>query len=389
LAAGGDTVPQLQIDVDAEDAEWVHLLGVTLGSDWAGFPAIAQRDFNSANERLDLNLPIYINWELNIPLGTCPDPSEVPNPTAVIPPRPLAAEPWFAGHFAEIALVSAPVAFTDNNDYNTCAVGDGVEEPTEINSYPVGADGGIYLLDVHGGTATEFLFALKYVQLSPGANPAHIYYLVFSWNRPQTYTDIVTDQSVNAIPGTTVRRPHLVSVNRHGSSGGPQTCGPYQMWRSVYIVEHVSADVSVASRRFVDAGDVAAYGMYQNQVVNWGFDNSGGPGARNFHVNFVPTGDSANFIDGSDLAKLAQELGTSCFLAKPGVEERAAILDWFGMVATGRNVPTGPNGETSPEYEFSDSARLARAMADPYGYRRNIAASVSKAQWGTVKALYR
>lgn len=387
FAAGGDNVPTIEVPL-APLAENLHVFGATLGADWAGFPPIAQLEYDGPGV-LDVTLPIYIDWELHVNVGPgCPPPPG-PSPTQVIPPRPLASEGWFAGHHEELFLFEAPIHVDDTNlEYTSCPTGRGVEEPSEADLSPVTADGYLRIRDVHGGTAIETRIALVYQVESGGLNPAATYLLLIRWNRPQSYTDIVTDLRVDAAPGMAVRRPYDVTIRRSLPGGGYQLCGPYEAWQTVYIVEHVSTDASFASRGFVDAADIATLAQFNGHPVIWGFDDQGGPSARNFHCNFAPGAGSSLVIDASDLAKLATELTTHCLLGKAGVDERSAILDWFGLVTTGSDVVTGLNGETSPEYRFSDPAKLQRATADPYGYRVH-GAGVNQIEWGRVKRLYR
>ena len=101
--------------------------------------------------------------------------------------------------------------------------------------------------------------------------------------------------------------------------------------------------------------------------------------------------DSNPSIGAGDLALLVTQLGTSCQLSKPsGGDEVAAILDWFGIAATGRAVVAGPRGETLPEYDFVSVEKAQRASADPYGYRKNLnSAAVKEVPWGIIKQLYR
>jgi hypothetical protein len=359
------------------EAEVTHIYGATLGNDWAGFPLIATRDYDNS-EMLLVELPIYLDWELQF--NGCPSPSQVPDPTPIDPPRPLADEAWFVGHHAQLELTDAPWSDVDNVDYTACPFNVGIEEPAVApldHVYPVNADGTLRIRDMHGGTATDHVFILRYVV----GTETHI--VLFRWSRPQSYVNIATQLPIDAIPGSKVPRPREVTVQRFNGD----TCGTYTAWSTLLVVEHVSADLSSASRRYIDAGDVGAFAQHYGHAVKWGHDSDGGPAERNFHANLAPFDNSALAIDSADLAKLAQELDTSCNISKSQVGERAAILEWFGAVPTGHDVETGPNGETSPEYVFGDPSRLARAIADPYGYR--TAARAVSIPWGRVKELFR
>jgi hypothetical protein len=72
-------------------------------------------------------------------------------------------------------------------------------------------------------------------------------------------------------------------------------------------------------------------------------------------------------------------------------DERTALFAWFGIAATGGEVVAGPNGETLPEYAVVDRAKFDRALADPYGYLRNLSGTTTtqRLEWGRVKQLYR
>jgi len=374
MLRGGDDLPEVPLTTDAEV---IHMYGATLGLNWAGFPAIATRDYNGP-EMLLVELPIYIDWELHI--NGCP--AVAPNPSSINPPRPIAQEAWFVGNHTQFELTDAPWLDAGDLDYNPCPAGLGIEEPAPAplgHVYPVGADGTIRIRDVHGGTAADSRFVLRY------ATGVEQYIILFRWNRPQSYTHIATGVRMDATPGSAVPRPQAIPVRRTNGNA----CGVYNMWTTVLIVEHVSTDASNVSPGYVDASDLGAMAQRLGQAVKWGHDADGGPGARTFHVNFTPFGSSALVIDSADAAKLAQELESWCMLSKAATDERVAIMDWFGMVATGREVQTGANGETSPEYGFEDPIRLARAIADPYGYRQSTAAQAVPTPWGHVKALYR
>ena len=90
---------------------------------------------------------------------------------------------------------------------------------------------------------------------------------------------------------------------------------------------------------------------------------------------------------------LAADMNKQCLLSKPDTgNEVAAMLEWFGIAATGRMVDVGPPGYPMliPEYDIMDWERNRRAIADPSGFRRNLNSSpAQEAPWGLVKELYR
>jgi hypothetical protein len=143
----------------------------------------------------------------------------------------------------------------------------------------------------------------------------------------------------------------------------------------------------------IDASDVGAYSTNAQNPVTWGF----GGGPRNFQYNINPFGSSENSFDSGDTSVLSAHLGHCCGSVSPcqlpgksgDVDERAAILTWFGIAATGRTVIAGPEGEMIPEYDIVDRAQNLRAIADPYGYQRIGTAAGRLTPWGRVKGLYR
>jgi hypothetical protein len=94
-------------------------------------------------------------------------------------------------------------------------------------------------------------------------------------------------------------------------------------------------------------------------------------------------------IDATDLSLFTYYLGNSrCEPSKANPDERAAILRWFGIAATGQLLAVGPM--SLPEYAVVDREQNLRAIADPYGYRSNLnSAAVKESSWGLVKQLYR
>jgi len=161
-------------------------------------------------------------------------------------------------------------------------------------------------------------------------------------------------------------------------------------------VQWPSSDISGTSPRFTDAPDLAHYYSFHGQPVVWGFDSDGGQVNRNYQCNVAPFGSSSLFLDGADLAVMSAKLGVNnCDVSKTATSEavaseRDAILNWFGVAATGGMIEVGPNGETLPEYAIVDVEQNRRAIQDPYGYRKmNPATLAEEIPWGRVKQLYR
>jgi hypothetical protein len=175
----------------------------------------------------------------------------------------------------------------------------------------------------------------------------------------------------------------------------PSNIDPQQRvrtWIPQLTVNWASCDFAAVTSSLgsVDGSDLAFFSNYLGDPVTWGFSVA----PHNFEVNVNPYGTSWNFIDGSDLSIMATRLADDvCGLtpSKTGqVETAADILEWFGVGLTGGMVLGGPNGEMIPEYAVVDPDQNRRAIADPYGYRRETASSgTNGVTWGLVKTLFR
>lgn len=160
----------------------------------------------------------------------------------------------------------------------------------------------------------------------------------------------------------------------------------------IRIVEWVSTDMGNASRRVVDASDLSVFATYYGQggvQVRWGWETGESPpNSPNFQANVSPFGDSALHLDTSDLYHMYLDLSKSCGLSKAGnVDDPMQIMDWFGFASTGETIVWGPNGETGIKFIIADREQLTRAIANPYGYLDQPAATM--VPWRKVKELYR
>jgi len=366
----------------------VHVYGVSLGSGWSGLPPRMATDYVSHNglERLDHTVPVYIDWEIStysVP-GQCA-PCSPPNPTPVIPPRPLANEPWFAG-FAnafvpQIAQVVDPAI---DPWYTACVENQGLEEPVTT---PLTADGKMRVRDIHGGIGGSV--TILWERTLCASQFCEYWFLVLRWDRVQSYTDENTGFLFHPGPGATVTRPARITIRRAGCSDTAQPCHINNAWSELFATEWVSTDVSYASRRAVDAGDLSAVASAMGSPVVWGYDPpvGQGPASRNYYLNTTPFD---NAIDFTDLIAVATDLGKVCGVSKSGAEgERDAIMAWFGYVRTGEDVVIVPGEEPVPGWALADAEQNRRAIADPYGYRSRTAATVQEAPWARVKQLFR
>jgi hypothetical protein len=394
-AAGGDDYPILDMPLQGGTARELpfHFYGVTLGQDWQGFPANLMPDYNLAGgaNLLDVTLPVYIDWEMHVTIGVQGNECPEVTPQSVFPARPLANEPWFVGHHNELIVWEIRQDVSDA-EYHTCAQGNGLELPTlsDFGESPFTADGRLRVQDIHGGIGNSTLvWGFRPVQDQAGRFTA-FYIFIFRWNKVDSYTDEVTQDLVDAIPGTAVRRRFgFIMRNSYG------TVCQRDMWSSMLAVQWPSTDIAGSSPRYTDATDYAHFldsRCFGNPVV-WGFDDQGGQTNRNYECNVQPFGSSSLFIDSSDFAVMNYKLGVNhCGLSKPmPADVKAAILAWFGVEATGRMIEAGPNGEMLPEYAIVDQVKCQRAIADPYGYLRDLDATtaVEQLEWGQVKQRYR
>jgi hypothetical protein len=371
-----------------------HFYGVTLGEGWQGFPAILAPDYNQtgSTDLLDVTLPVFIEWEMHVAIGP-PGPNQCPAaaPQQVTPPRPLGSEPWFVGHHSDLVVWEIRQNTLTDPDYHACAAGWGLEHPPVFSDFgqgPFTASGGLRVQDIHGGIGSDTIVWGFRPEFDTALRLREMWVFIFQWNKVATYPDISTSYRINAVPGTAVTRVFPFELSLWPSF--PVTCF-YDMWSSMLAVEWVSSDIAGATPRSVDAGDIGALSTHLGHPVVWGFDEDGGPAYRNYHANVYPFGSSSLAIDGADISALAADLTETCGLSKaaPAVE-KAAILAWFGIAATGRSM-TLVNGEQIPEYDVVDWDKNRRAIADPYGYltAAGAEAAANEKPWSHVKRLYR
>jgi hypothetical protein len=352
--------------------------GFVLAGCRVGIDSIMATDYVGAAsyERLDGNYTLYVEWLIDSFRASFPFVERFD------PPVPITNFLyWYDdGSGFEVVAIESP---TDDVMYTACAAGQGVEEPA-LGSHPLTASGKIRLKDIHGGVGAKTFVHLQKCGAHQAEQCAFNYNIFVGWGRPKTQRDDLLDSNVDVTPGIFWNR----RINyTYGS-------GTYLGYAPMKTVEWVSADASWTSPRAVDAGDLSAMAAELGRAVRWGFD-SGEPcpppltaPCPNFHVNFAPFGGSANYIDGADITAWAYDQGEVCGLSKVSDRgELAAILDWFGIGATGGTTAFGPHGEVGPEYRVLDAAKLQRAITDPYGYRSNLAST--SVPWSQVKVLYR
>lgn len=384
------TIGSSTANADADHPETV-IFGATVGLNWGNsplsptnFPPRLAPTYEGTNwwEQLDITLPIYLVWraEEYIPGG--------PNPIIPMNP-PVRINDWFGNNpdpcldYIATQFV-ASYEYDDYSLYTECASGNRLELP-QTGSTPINLDGTIRLRDVFGGAGQGTRLILK--KDFPPCGPTdgdHRIIVIISWNQPATYFDDSTDQLVDALPGTVVNREYTAT-----SLTGNDLVGYYPQ----LTVMWPSADFPPATPRTIDASDIGAYSTNAQNPVTWGF----GGGPSNFRYNINPFGSSEVSFDSGDISVLSAHLGHCCGAAAPcqlpgksgDTDEKAAILSWFGIAATGRTVIAGPDGETLPEYDIVDRAQNLRAIADPYGYQRSGTAAERLTPWGRVKGLYR
>lgn len=385
------TIGSSGANADANHPQTV-IWGATVGLNWGGdfppsptdFPSRLEPTYQGTNwwEQLDITLPIYVVWRVdevnpggNNPIIPMDPPIRI---NTLYGDRPDPCPDYIATQLV------AQYEYEDYSLYTECANGNRIEAPL-ANSTPINQDGTIHIRDIFGGAGQGTRLVLE--KTFPPCTPVDGNYrliVVIGWNQPGTYLDDSTGQTVNALPGTVVNREFTaISLNGYDLVGYfPQLT---VLWPS--------ADFPPASPRVIEASDLAAYSAYAQNPVTWGF----GGGPRNYQYNVNPFGSSANAFDAADISVLGAHLGQCCgptfpcqLPGKSGlVDEKAAILAWFGIAAAGRTVIAGPDGETIPEYDLVDRVQNLRAIADPYGYQRIGTAAGRLIPWGRVKGLYR
>ena len=392
FAGGGDTQQEYEIEGEINATIEVHFFGLTLGEDWSGFPAVLAPDYNSnhAYSELDVNLEIYIDWELHFEVGdcygdVCGDPDAEPEE---VTPRRLADEGWF--DTSKVFATYDVADYVSDTTYNACPDNVSFETPS---SFPasLSSDGELELFDVFGGIGDEHIVWVQRTDTDAAGRLTEIWVGAFQWNRPATYNDIDTDTDVDAYPGDFVTRPYTIALSLYTQ------CGFKQCVRDMYLtqvaVEWPSCDQPGTTPRYTDSSDTAAFaGAYgSGGAVVWGFDSDGGPSYATIQADVAPFGGSAGYLDGSDLAAFAQDLTYSnCSLSKAeGQAQADAILEWFAITKTGNSVVVVPGGEAIPEYEFSDPEQTAIAIANPDGYLPLMQSAIQNLHWGSVKTLYR
>jgi hypothetical protein len=337
-------------------------------------------------ERLDHEVPVYIDWEIaeySVPSSVTCAPCAAPNPTLVWPPRPLANEPWFTGYSQNfIAQIAQDVDPAVDPWYTACPVGQGLEEPVTM---PLTADGKMNVKDIHGGIGGRA--TVLWVRFACVGTFCEYWFLVLQWDRVQSYTDQDTGVRFDPAPGAAVTRPIALQIQRYGC---PINSCIINSWVEQFTTQWVSTDVSYASRRAVDAADLAAVSSAMGSPVVWGYDPplGGGPQTRTYYLNTTPFD---NNIDFSDVIAVATDLGKACGVSKSAADaERGEIMNWFGYVPTGEGVEIVPGGELAPGWALVDADQNRRAIADPYGYRNRAAATpLEDVPWARVKRLFK
>lgn len=365
------------------------IVGVTLGNNWAGFPDVLMPNYKVPNTgdprfRLDVDLPLYVNWIMDYDHAT-----QTGTPQYVNPPVAITSYSWFSGHHGEFFVAQALVAGQWNDfGYHTCAQGDGLEAPVECTDgpcdvwgpFPMASDGKLRVNDVHGGIGRQTRIHLQRL----ADNQRESYNIILGWDHPGAWWDVYLDQGRELTPGM-IRTDRFIVYH-----GGAQVGS----WYESRIVAWASADFGIPfafstgpSPRVVDGSDLSLLSTMLGQTVRYGLNTESPPWSPTWQCNVMPF-DGAPTIDISDLTLFAYWLGNnSCELSKTSPDEKAAILSWFGIAPTGRLVEMG--GMSLPEYNVVDWEKNSRAVADPYGYRSNRNAAEENTSWGLVKERYR
>ena len=391
--AGGwaaDGPPQYNFTHAAVNPSRTVVVGATLGSGWSAFPTTILTDLDPQMfyEELDVTMDLYVNWMLDTS-----DPTYNPGvPTSM--PLPLRLFSWFSGHHSDFeAFVYQATEPPAEWQYKTCPLGQGLEAPMP-GSFPLTADGRLHLADIHGGFGSWTI--LEFVDCRPTQDDpecGELYDIFVAWAPPGSHRTYYPDRPAEdhdyPFPGMYPWWDTLW----HGENR-------FDIFFEAPVVHWVSSDIGEPrvnfvgpSSREVDEDDLAYYSARHGQTLRWGLSTENPPNSPTFQCDFAPYGEPQGNINASDLAMLAADMNEQCLLSKPGTgNEVAAMLEWFGIAATGRMVDVGPPGHSMliPEYDIVDLERNRRAIADPSGFRRNLNSSPAKvAPWGFVKELYR
>jgi len=341
-----------------------YYYGATLGEGWDSFPTKLVPNIEGTPgsfEELNVTLPIYLVWE-NVN-GTQAEISGGPIPITDLS--------WWDDSWDEV-IIAVYHSGDFYDDYTDCS--------TDISA-SLNYDGELTVVDENfGGIGSNTQIQLHWCFEGLESSCEDEYIVVIQWDRPATYYDDNLASDVDAGPGTEV-------VIEEGIESSNCIC-PHDLYVPQQTVEWVSTDARNVSKGAVDSSDLAELSAHLNENVVWGFDSDGGRDSLTFHVNFAPFTTSADDIDQSDLAAIAADLSDACSASKATATEVAAMLEWFGIAATGEEIFV--NGEMLPEYAVVDEEKNRNAINDPNGYLRTIATSlISEVPWGQVKSLYK
>lgn len=160
-------------------------VGVTIGSDWSGFPdkLSTRYEANTYPNRLNTTLPLYVTWILDLTDNVFNDVAD-----RVDPPQPLSSYSWYSTSNAWEAFEVFPAVTLPSFEqgYVDCGrdVPSGMEHPV-YQSHPLNAAGELLLEDVHGGFGGSTLIRLR--KLATGNTAGVFIYL--GWRRPQSLQD--------------------------------------------------------------------------------------------------------------------------------------------------------------------------------------------------------
>ena len=357
------------------------IVGVTLGSSWNGFPDVIMTDFEPDYffETLDITPELYVNWILDTA-----DPA-YRTTTRLAGPVPLRLFSWFWNNYADFEVAELGIGV---QGYTTCPQNGGLEAP-QFGDHPLTSDGRMHISDIHGGVGVFTQVFLADCRPGPGdPDCGELYVIMLGWISPGTYPDWTqpVPPLVNRAPGDVFT---MAANTQHGST-------VYWSHFDMRVVEWVSSDIGALSGpspspRVVNEDDLAVLSSQLGQPLRWGFLDENPPSSPNWNCDLATWGIPG--INSSDLSMYAADAGEQCLLTKPDTRsEVAAMLEWFGIAATGRMVDVGPPGQTMliPEYDVVDWARNRQAITNPSGFRTNLNSnSAQVAPWGFVKDLYR